>query len=47
VEDWIANELTSIFNELWILIFIKWFEEGSGLKVKDFKIEAREYYRER
>jgi len=47
VEDWIAKELSSIFNDLWIPIFIKWFEDGSGLKVKDFEIEAREYYRER
>jgi hypothetical protein len=40
VEDWIANELTSIFNDLWIPIFIKWFEDGSGLEVKDFEIET-------
>jgi hypothetical protein len=40
VEDWIANELTSIFNDLWIPVFIKWFEDNSGLEVKDFEIET-------
>jgi hypothetical protein len=40
VEDWIANELTSIFNDLWMPIFIKWFEDNSGLEVKDFEIET-------
>lgn len=40
VEEWVANELSSIFNDLWIPMFIKWFEDNSGLKVKDFEIET-------
>ena len=40
IEKWIAEELTSIFGNLWIPIFIKWFEDGSGLKVKNFEIET-------
>jgi len=40
VEEWIANELSTIFNDLWIPVFIKWFEDNSGLEVKDFEIET-------
>jgi hypothetical protein len=40
VEEWIANELSAIFNDLWIPVFIKWFEDNSGLEVKDFEIET-------
>jgi hypothetical protein len=38
IEKWIVEELTSIFGDLWIPIFIKWFEDNSGLKVKNFEI---------
>lgn len=38
VSDWLADELNSIFNDLWVPVFIKWFEDNSGLEVKDFEI---------
>ena len=38
IEDWVERELNGIFGDLWIPIFIKWFEDNSGLEVKDFQI---------
>ena len=32
------NQLNSYFGELWGPVFIKWFEEHTGLKVHGFKV---------
>jgi hypothetical protein len=38
IHKWVVKELNTIFNDLWLPIFIKWFEENSGLKVEKVDI---------
>jgi hypothetical protein len=37
--QWLYDELTSIFRDLWIPIFKKWFEENTGLSIKNLMVE--------
>jgi len=40
VTSWLSQDLTSVFGNLWIPIFIEWFQENSGLEVKQFEVES-------
>jgi hypothetical protein len=39
MEEWLYDELTSLFRDLWVPIFKKWFEENTGLEIKEFSVE--------
>lgn len=41
IRDTIADKLSGLFGDRWYNIFIKWFEENTGLTVEHFKIESR------
>jgi hypothetical protein len=41
VNLWIQNELNSLFGDLWVDVFIEWFENNSGLEVKEIDLEGR------
>ena len=34
IEPWVNDKLYSLFNEYWIPVFKKWFEDNTGLKVR-------------
>lgn len=34
IEEWLVDKLSTLFGNFWQPIFKKWFEENSGLKVK-------------
>lgn len=34
VRTWVADNLDSLFGDVWRPVFIKWFEDNSGLPVK-------------
>ena len=40
VTSWLSQDLTSVFWNLWIPIFIELFQENSGLEVKQFEVES-------
>ena len=35
VRKWVADNLNSLFGDVWRPVFVKWFEDNSGLPVKD------------
>lgn len=35
VRKWVADDLNNLFGDAWKPVFIKWFEDNSGLPVKD------------
>lgn len=37
ISKWLTKELTSLFGDIWEPIFIKWFEDNSGLKVNEIE----------
>jgi hypothetical protein len=37
----VKNELTELFGDKWIPIFKKWFEDNSGLEVRDIDLENK------
>lgn len=41
VNLWIQNELNSLFGDIWVEVFIEWFENNSGLEVKEIDLEGR------
>ena len=41
INRWVVNELTSIFGDKWIPTFKRWFEENSGLEVREINIEGK------
>ena len=41
INKWVINELTSIFGDKWIPTFKRWFEDNSGLKVREIDLEGR------
>jgi len=38
IEKWFSNELTLLFENKWIPVFKKWFEDNSGLEVINIKL---------
>lgn len=38
VSPWIGDKLDNLFGDRWNQIFIKWFEDNSGLPVKNFGV---------
>jgi hypothetical protein len=41
IRNWVSDELTSLFGDKWIPVFKTWFEDNSGLEVKDMDLENR------
>jgi hypothetical protein len=41
ISKWLSNQLTELFNDKWIPTFKRWFEENSGLEVRDIDMEGR------
>jgi hypothetical protein len=41
IEKWLVDKLSTLFGNFWQPVFKKWFEENSGLKVKEM-IEGEE-----
>ena len=41
INKWVINELTSIFGDKWIPTFKRWFEDNSGLEVREIDLEGR------
>jgi hypothetical protein len=41
INRWVVNELTSIFGDKWIPTFKRWFEDNSGLEVREIDLEGR------
>lgn len=35
VREWISEKLNSLFGDAWKPVFVKWFEDNSGLPVKE------------
>ena len=36
MSEWLYNELTSLFRDKWYPVFKKWFEENTGLEIREF-----------
>lgn len=36
IQDWIHEQLDDIFGKFWEPVFVKWFEDNSGLSVEPF-----------
>jgi hypothetical protein len=41
INKWVIEELTSLFGDKWIPTFKRWFEDNSGLEVKEIDLEGR------
>jgi hypothetical protein len=41
VHEWLNKELTSLFGDKWIPIFKKWFENNTGLEVREIDLEKK------
>ena len=41
INKWVRNELTSLFGDKWVPIFKRWFEDNSGLEVREIGLERR------
>ena len=41
INKWVINELTSIFGDKWVPTFKRWFEDNSGLEVREIDLEGR------
>jgi hypothetical protein len=41
ISKWLSNKLTELFNDKWIPTFKRWFEDNSGLEVRDIDMEGR------
>lgn len=41
ITKWVNNELTLLFGDKWIPVFKKWFEDNSGLEVKDIDLYGK------
>lgn len=44
IRNWVSNELTSLFGHKWIPVFKTWFEDNSGLEVRDVDLDNRYLY---
>lgn len=36
MSTWLYDELTSLFRDKWYPVFKKWFEENTGLEIREF-----------
>ena len=41
INRWVIEELTSLFGDKWIPTFKRWFEDNSGLDVREIDLEGR------
>ena len=41
--NWVINDLNNLFNDKWVPIFKRWFEDNSGLEVREIDLEGRYY----
>jgi hypothetical protein len=41
ITKWVNNGLTLLFGNKWIPVFKRWFEDNSGLEVRDIDLEGR------
>jgi hypothetical protein len=41
INRWVIQELTSLFGDKWIPTFKRWFEDNSGLEVREIDLEGR------
>jgi len=41
ITKWVNNGLTLLFGDKWIPVFKRWFEDNSGLEVRDIDLEGR------
>ena len=41
INRWVIEELTSLFDDKWVPTFKRWFENNSGLEVREIDLEGR------
>jgi hypothetical protein len=41
ISKWANKELTSLFDDKWVPTFKRWFEDNSGLEVREIDLEGR------
>ena len=41
IAEWLTNELTSLFGDKWIPVFKQWFEDNSGLEVREIDLDEK------
>ena len=41
ISGWVNKELTSLFGNKWIPVFKRWFEDNSGLEVRDIDLKMK------
>ena len=41
ISEWVNKELTPLFGNKWIPVFKRWFEDNSGLEVREIDLEGR------
>ena len=41
ISQWVNKELTLLFGDKWIPVFKRWFEDNSGLEVREIDLEGR------
>ena len=41
IAKWLTNELTSLFGDKWIPVFKQWFEDNSGLEVREIDLDEK------
>ena len=41
INRWVIEELTSLFDDKWVPTFKRWFEDNSGLEVREIDLEGR------
>jgi hypothetical protein len=41
IAEWLTNELTSLFGDKWIPVFKQWFEDNSGLEVREIDLNEK------
>lgn len=44
IRNWVSDELTSLFDRKWMSVFKTWFEDNSGLEVRDVDLYNRYLY---
>jgi len=43
INNWVINDLNNLFDDKWVPIFKRWFEDNSGLEVREVDLEGRYY----
>ncbi len=41
ITDWVSSELNLLFGDKWVHVFKRWFEDNSGLEVRDIDLKGK------